>query len=184
MRRERLRGVLLTSLVLVSTASFAAPPYQRLAGAADNDDPLIVAGYRAIFTCSAHFVMGRPLNDIKRVELVDVEGKGYPDPVIDEKRRLVISTDPTGTITRVAAYRNSMGCTILPPHWQMSDIPRLPYVSYADAPHVSQRAFPDGDKTKLPANGIDPRYPKLASVLERAFDGITHAKKQIGRAHV
>ena len=74
----------MTSVLLVSAASHAAPPYQQLAGAANNDDPLIVAGYRAIFTCSAHFVMGRPLSDIKRVELVDVEGKGYPDPVIDE----------------------------------------------------------------------------------------------------
>lgn len=177
MRRNLLRRALLTSLILVSLASSAAPPYQRLAGAADNDDPFIVAGYRAIFTCSAHFVMGRPLSDIKRVELVDVEGKGYPDPVIDEKRRLVISTDPTGKIVRIAAFRNSMGCTILPPHWQISDIPRLPYVSYADAPNVSQRAFPDGDKTGLPANGIDPRYSTLRSVLERAFDGVTHAKK-------
>ena len=127
MRLNFIKCVLLTSVLLVSASSFATPPYQRLAGAADNDDPLIVAGYRAIFTCSAHFLMGRPLSDIKRIELVDVEGKGYPDPVIDEKRRLVFSSDPTGTMTRVAAYRDSMGCTILPPHWQINDVPsRIP----------------------------------------------------------
>ncbi|MEY4022608.1 MAG: hypothetical protein RI960_1620, partial [Pseudomonadota bacterium] len=177
MRPSLMKCMLLTSVLLVSTNSYATPPYQRLAGAADNDDPLIVAGYRAIFTCSAHFLMGRPLNDIKRIELVDVEGKGYPDPVIDEKRRLVFSSDPTGSITRVAAYRDSMGCTILPPHWQINDVPRLPYVSYAQAPNVSQLAFPDGDKTNLPASGIDPRYAKLNKVLDQAFDGTTHAKK-------
>lgn len=166
-----------TALLLSSGASLAAHPYQQPGGVADNDDPLIVAGYRAIFTCSAHFLMGRPLEDIKRVELVDVEGKGYPDPVIDEKRRLVIAQDITGKITRVAAYRDSMGCTILPPHWQISDVPRLPYAAYAPAPDVSKLPFPAGDKTALPSTGIDARYPKLSEVLDRAFDGVTHAKK-------
>ena len=177
MRPGLLKYALLTSVLLVSANVTAAPPYQQLAGAANNDDPLIVAGYRAIFTCSAHFVMGRPLSDIKRIELVDVEGKGYPDPVIDEKRRLVISTDPSGKIVRVAAYRDSMGCTILPPHWQIGDVSRLPYVSYAHAPDVGKLAFPDGDKTTLPVSGIDIRYSKLNNVLELAFDGTTHAKK-------
>ena len=177
MRLNLVKSVVLTSVLLVSANSYATPPYQRLAGAADNDDPLIVAGYRAIFTCSAHFLMGRPLNDIKRIELVDVEGKGYPDPIIDEKRRLVFSSDPSGSITRVAAYRDSMGCTILPPQWQINDVPRLPYVSYEQAPNVSHLAFPDGDKTNLPASGIEPRYSKLSKVLDQAFDGITHAKK-------
>jgi hypothetical protein len=56
---------------------FAAPPYQRPAGIADDKEPLIAAGYRALFTCSAHFVAGRPLDDIKAVELVDVQsGRG------------------------------------------------------------------------------------------------------------
>ena len=51
--------------------AFAAPPYQRPAGIADDKEPLIVAGYRALFTCSAHFFAGRPLDDIKKVELVN-----------------------------------------------------------------------------------------------------------------
>lgn len=177
MRLRLVKYALLTSVLLVSANVTAAPPYQQLAGAANNDDPLIVAGYRAIFTCSAHFLMGRQLSDIKRIELVDVEGKGYPDPVIDEKRRLVISTDPSGKIVRVAAFRDSMGCTILPPHWQIGDVPRLPYVSYEHAPDVSKLTFPDGDKTTLPASGIDTRYSKLNKVLDQAFDGTTHAKK-------
>lgn len=170
----------LGTLSVSGQAASAEPlprPYQTLGGAADPEDPFIVAGYRAIFTCSAHFLMGRPLADIKRVELVDVEGKGFPDPVIDEKRQLVTAKDSSGRITRIAAFRDSMGCTILPPDWQISDIPRLPYVAYAPAPDVSKLAFPDGDKTTLPANGIDTRYPQLAKVLDRAFDGVTHAKK-------
>src|SRR4249920_3712986 len=134
---------LLVVLVLAALASaYADVPYQRPAGIADLKEPLIVAGYRALFTCSAHFFAGRPLDDIKKVELVDVEGLGYPDPVIDEHRRLVTATDISGTIVRIAAFRDSMGCTVLPPHWQAGDIPRLPNVQYAPAPDVRNLPFP------------------------------------------
>jgi len=146
------------------------------AGAADHEAPDIVAGYRAIFTCSAHFFAGRPLSDILKVELVDVQGKGFPDPVIDEKRQLVFASDPTSKYARIAAYRPSMGCTLLPPHSTLSDVPRLPNVSYAAVPDVSALAFPAGDKVDLPADGVDPSYPQLQAVLTKAFDGVTHAK--------
>ena len=56
----------------LGVANLGATPYQRPAGIADDSEPLIVAGYRALFTCSAHFFAGRPLEDIKKVELVDV----------------------------------------------------------------------------------------------------------------
>src|SRR4029077_3577815 len=137
----------------------------------DDKEPLIVAGYRALFTCSAHFFAGRPLEDIKKVELVDVEGLGYPDPVIDEKRRIVTATDISGKIVRIAAFRDSMGCTVLPPHWQIGDVPRLPNVQYAPPPDVASLPFPAGDRVDLPASGIDARQRGLAPILERAFDG-------------
>ncbi len=166
------------SLVLLSllAPAFAATPYQRPAGIADDKEPLIVAGYRALFTCSAHFFAGRPLDDIKKVELVDVEGLGYPDPVIDEQRRIVTATDVSGTIVRVAAFRDSMGCTVLPPHWQAGDIPRLPNVQYAPAPDVANLPFPAGDRVDLPAGGLDARHQALAPILDRAFDGKTYGE--------
>lgn len=162
---------------LPAQAADKSAPYQTPGGEADHDDPMIVAGYRAIFTCSAHFLMRRPLDDIKRVELVDVEGRGFPDPVIDEKRQLVMAKDPSGRFTRIAAFRDSMGCTILPPNWTESDVPRLPYVAYPPAPDLSRVPFPAGDKSPLPPSGIDRRHEALETVLERAFDGVTHAKK-------
>ena len=154
----------------------AAAPYHRPAGVADEKEPLIVAGYRALFTCSAHFFAGRPLDDIKKVELVDVEGMGYPDPVIDERTRTVTATDITGEIVRIAAFRDSMGCTILPPHWQRGDIPRLPNVAFAPALDVSALPFPEGDVLTLPADGIDEQYHVLAPIVERAFDGKAFAE--------
>ncbi|HZP92842.1 MAG TPA: serine hydrolase [Burkholderiales bacterium] len=164
--------------LLVALPALAASPYQRPAGIADDKEPLIVAGYRALFTCSAHFFAGRPLEDIEKVELVDVAGLGYPDPVIDERRRVVTATDVSGKIVRIAAFRDTMGCTVLPPQWGMSDVPRLPYVPYAPAPEVSNIPFPAGDRVELPADGLDPRYRALAPVLQRAFDGRNYGDAQ------
>ena len=166
----------LLCFALLPLLAVASQPYQMPAGAADHEAPDIVAGYRAIFTCSAHFFAGRPLKDILKVELVDVQGKGFPDPIIDEKRQLVFASDPQNIYRRIAAYRPDMGCTLLPPHWQLSDVPRLPNVAYAPAPDVSALAFPEGDKVGLPANGVDPSFTQLEAVLAKAFDGVTYAK--------
>ncbi len=169
------KNIVLSCILLSLLApAFAAPAYQRPAGIADDKEPLIVAGYRALFTCSAHFFAGRPLADIKKVELVDVEGLGYPDPVIDEKNRIVTATDKSGAIVRIAAFRESMGCTVLPPHWHAGDIPRLPNVQYAPAPDVADQAFPAGDRVDLPAGGVDAGHHALVSILEEAFDAKTY----------
>ena len=166
-----------TILLLLLAPAFAddALEYRRPAGIADDKDPFIVAGYRALFTCSAHFFAGRPLDDIKKVELVDVEGLGYPDPVIDESSRTVTAADMANRVVRVAAFRDSMGCTVLPAHWEADDIARLPNVKYVPPPEVGKLAFPAGDRVDLPPGGLDARYRALAPVLERAFDGKSYA---------
>lgn len=171
--RMKINIALSICLLSLLAPTFAATPYRRPAGIAGDEEPLIVAGYRALFACSAHFVAGRPLDDIKKVELADVQGIGYPDPVIDEKRRLVTATDISGAIVRIAAFRDSMGCTVLPPHWQLGDVPRLPNVQYAQLPAVGDLPFPAGDRVDLPPGGLDARYVTLAPILDRAFDGAT-----------
>jgi CubicO group peptidase (beta-lactamase class C family) len=172
--RMIIRIALFAALLTPPLPALAEPPYQRPAGIAGDREPLIVAGYRALFTCSAHFIAGRPLDDIKRVELVDVALPGYPDPVIDAPRGLVSAADASGRIVQTAAYRDSMGCTLLPPHWRAGDVPRLPYVHYPPPPDVSALPFPAGDRVALPADGIDAGHRALAPVLARAFDGNSH----------
>jgi CubicO group peptidase (beta-lactamase class C family) len=170
------RALVAAVLTVACMVAQAAPAYQRPAGIADDREPLIVAGYRAIFTCSAHFLMGRPLEDIERVELVDTTGFGYPAPRIDPVRKLVTAADPSGKVVQTAAYRDAMGCTLLPPHWSSSDVPRLPYVHLAAAPDLSAVPFPAGDRVELPAGGIDVRYGALRPILERAFDGRSYGE--------
>lgn len=173
-RCSMIRITMLLIAALVAAPGVSAAPYQRPAGIAEESEPLIAAGYRALFTCSAHFFAGRPLADIRKVELVDVEGMGYPEPVIDEQRKLVTATNISGDVVRIAAFRDSMGCTLLPPDWRSGDVARLPYVAYPSPPDVSGLPFPAGDAVTLPASGIDARYPAIANVLNRAFDGATY----------
>ena len=96
--------------------------------------------------------------------------------MIDERRRLVTAADVSGQIVQVAAFRDTMGCTLLPPQWKVGDIPRLPYVQYAAAPDVKDLAFPAGDRVVLPADGLDERYKALTPMLNGAFDGKTYGE--------
>ena len=162
-------------LLTAGPAVFADAPYSRPAGAADNDEPYIAAGFRALFTCSAHFHAGRPLDDIIRVELADTRPLNLPDPVIDPLRRLVLASDGAGT-TRIAAHRDTMGCTVLPAHWDASDVSRLPYVEYAPGADQSNALFPDGDRIMLNGAGINGVGTRLNGVSARAFDGASYGE--------
>lgn len=172
------RVMLLACMVAGPLAAAPSPSYQRPAGVADEDEPPIVAGYRALFTCSAHFFAGRPLAEILQVELVDTRKHGFPDPVIDEARQLVIAEDGNGN-RRIAAFRGSMGCTVLPPHLDAGDVPHLPYVAYDPAPRGSETPFPAGDAVELGERGTHPDFAELQPVLERAFDGSTYGEDTV-----
>lgn len=160
---------------LASPYALAEIEYRRSGGVADQYDPLVVAGYRALFTCSAHFFAGRPLDDIKKVELVDYAHLNYPDPEIDESLQLVKASDLDGNI-QIAAFRDSMGCTILPQHWDESDIHHLPYVELGPAPDMSDVPFPVGDKVALASNGLRRGFSHLDSVVQAAFDSTDYGQ--------
>jgi hypothetical protein len=100
--------------ILLLAALLALPVYgqvpnQRPVGIAGDDEPPVVAGYRALFTCSAYCIAGRSLSEIKNVELVDVEGFRYPSPLVDKRRRLVTATVVSRAIERVAAFLGAAG---------------------------------------------------------------------------
>jgi CubicO group peptidase (beta-lactamase class C family) len=152
------------SILLAGIAT--AEPYRLPGGAADYADPYIAAGFRALFTCSAHFLMGRPLDDIIEVELADTAPLELPRPVIDERLRLVRAADGRGNQV-TAAFRDTMGCTVLPPHWNDGDIPRLPYVNRERHSNDADLAYPLGDKA-------EPRPDaRQRALIESAFDGQT-----------
>jgi CubicO group peptidase (beta-lactamase class C family) len=158
------RTALAALTLLVAPLAFSATPYRLPGGAADPADPFIAAGFRALFTCSAHFAMGRPLDDILQVELADTAPLALPEPIIDAARQLVRAGDGRGRV-RIAAFRDTMGCTVLPPHWSEADLARLPYVSRPLPQPRGDLDFPAGDRA-------DPRPTgSQRQVVERAFDG-------------
>ncbi len=162
----------LATLFLVTAASttLGNPPFVRPGGGAPYEE--ISAGYLALFTCSSHFIMNRPLEDILRVEMVDLADLNLPEPEIDATRQLVRARDHNGT-TMIAAYRDTMGCTILPPHWQEADIARLPYVAYPPRPDLNDLAFPAGDKARVRMSA------RQTDVLKTAFDGSTYGEGSV-----
>lgn len=168
--RSRMR-ILAPLILLLSGALMAAEQnsYQLPGGAADYSDPYIAAGFRALFTCSAHFLMHRELADIERVELADTRALGLPLPEIDSERGLVHAADGQGRSV-TAAFRSTMGCTVLPPHWSIGDVPRLPFVQRALPRHDANRPYPFGD-------GATPKPDRRqVALLDKAFDGKSYGE--------
>jgi CubicO group peptidase (beta-lactamase class C family) len=154
----------LIGLCLTAPLQAEVDHYGLPGGAAEYNDPYIAAGFRALFTCSAHFLMGRSLQDIVLVELADTRALELPDPEIDQDRHLVRAADGRGNVV-VAAHRNTMGCTVLPPNWTEADLPHLPYVSRPLPENDPGVDYPAGDKAN-PAPSQEQR-----SWIDTAFDG-------------
>lgn len=166
----------LTLLLLFITTPLSAgqlrstDAFVRPAGAAEMHE--VAAGYQALFTCSAHFVAQRKLADIIDVELVDMAQFDLPQPEIDEQRQLVRASNGKG-FTAVAAYRPSVGCTLLPPTWTEADVGQLPNISLAATPTMDSVAFPLGDKTNVKPDR------RARELLNQAFDGQTFGEDTV-----
>jgi CubicO group peptidase (beta-lactamase class C family) len=164
-----MRLIFLVLSIFLASAGTCDEVYRQPAGIADLKSPFIAAGYNALFTCSAHFVAGRPLADIKEVELADTLPLNLADPIINESLQTVSVQFEKGP-ARIAAFRQGMGCTLLPPHWAAADIPRLPYVQYSANPEASELPWPMGDKYSV----LEPQ--SLTDILDRAFDSVSYGK--------
>ncbi len=170
--RSVLMLLILASLGTAPSAQADPSRYRLPAGAADYADAYIAAGFRALFTCSAHFLMARPLQDIIEVELADTAHLELPVPVIDPQRKLVRAGDGHGN-TVTAAFRPAMGCTVIPPDWSDSGIPRLPYVTVERQENDPDLDYPLGDRADP-----DPT-PAQQALLDRAFDASTYGEKTL-----
>ncbi|WP_428407891.1 serine hydrolase domain-containing protein [Hyphococcus sp.] len=102
---------------------------------AQEPDPAhlsLVAGYKAAFTCSAHFNAGRTVEEIDGDELHRIYPDyreamtALPDAVIDEKKKTVTVSYEGGK--RMAAWRPYLGCAQLPSGDGDGSISKLPYV--------------------------------------------------------
>jgi CubicO group peptidase (beta-lactamase class C family) len=104
-------------------AALTVSIYFFSAAAAQGLDPAhlsLVAGYKAAFTCSAHFNAGRSVEQIAGDELHRIlpafssDMPSLPDAVIYEKNKRVSVAYAEGFPPRIAQWRPFLGCVQLP----------------------------------------------------------------------
>jgi CubicO group peptidase (beta-lactamase class C family) len=140
--------------------------------------PSLVAGYKALFTCSGTFVAGRSLEQITRNEFVGIYS-GYekaiaalPTPQIDRDKGTVSLTYDEKMPPRIARYREPLGCSLLPPG--ASDAAAVPTVEVSKKPDdLVDVPWPQGDYVAQAPVGSDARTP-LGAVIAKAFDARTY----------
>lgn len=159
--KNAVKAVLTTSLLLSAAHAQDTDPAQLS----------LVAGYKAAFTCSAHFNAGRSVEQIAGDELHRIY-PGYretmatlPDAVIDDEKKIVSVSYIKGEPPRIVVWRPYLGCTQLPTGADKGMIGRLLYVkSFWDrlAPAPLSEALSDN--------------ATLLGAVEAAFDRKTYGE--------
>ncbi|MEZ5894089.1 MAG: serine hydrolase [Parvularculaceae bacterium] len=143
-----------------------------VAAQAQAPDPAhlsLVAGYKAAFTCSAHFNAGRTVEDIAGDELNRIYPdyreamEAMPDAVIDEETKIVSVSYDGGV--RIAAWRPYLGCVQLPSGAGIGATDRMPIIT-ALWDRASGTPWPE----TLSADD------DLLGVLADAFDRVTYGE--------
>ena len=147
------------------------------------DKALIWRGVQAFMMCNGVFTSNRTLDQIFEQELAYVWGRPgtveKEDFVVDQEKRAVAVGLADEVPAMRAAYREGLGCIILPPDQTFDDIDALPLLAtppLSDDP--AQIPWPDGDL--LPETPLPPDVDQqaLAAAAEWAFDRATHGTTQ------
>lgn len=151
------------------------------AAQAQTPDPAhlsLVAGYKAAFTCSAHFNAGRTVGEIAGDELSRIYPDyreamaALPEAAIDEGAKTVTVTFADAFPPRVAQWRPHLGCVQYPSGTAEFSPPRINLPApkkNADAP------WPQGEQTgDVLADA--PYGFNLAGVVADAFDRATYGE--------
>ncbi len=162
--------------MLKSTALCAAMSLTMWASAdaqtPDRAHLSLVAGYKAAFTCSAHFNAGRGVEQIAGDELNRIY-PGYreamarlPDAVVDEEKKTVSVSYMDGAPPRFVQWRPLLGCVQAPTMGAAFDPP----VIDLERKDQSGKAWPLGDKVSGKIFADTPQGFYLAGVVADAFD--------------
>ena len=117
-------------------------------------------GQQALFMCNGLFTSNRTLDQVFKQELAFLpEPVGSPsggDYVVDRDLRAVAVGSGHGVPAVRAAFRDGVGCVIMPPDQTFADIDRLPELKLAPpAGDAGTISWPDGDlvaSAQLPAS--------------------------------
>ncbi|WDI30296.1 serine hydrolase [Hyphococcus flavus] len=164
------------NIILGGVASFLC-----LGVAAQEFDPAqlsLAAGYKAAFTCSAHFNAGRSVDQIAGDELnrilptFDDPMPSLPDAVIDEENKRVSVTYADDAPPRIAQWRPMLGCVQAP---TMAADFQPPTVNLKRK-NRSGEPWPIGDNVEGEIFGDTPQGFNIAAVVADAFDRSTYGE--------
>ena len=121
---------------------------------------MIRHGQQALFMCNGLFTSNRTLDQVFKQELAflpePVGSASGGDYVVDRDRRVVAVGSGHGVPTMRAAFREGVGCVVMPPDQTFADIDRLPALKMARPPgEPATIPWPDGDfvaSDRLPAS--------------------------------
>lgn len=159
-------GRIITYVVLCCTAYSASSAQQP-----DPANLSLAAGYKAAFTCSAHFNAGRSVEQIAGDELNRIlptfseAMPSLPDAVIDEENKRVSVSYSEDFPPRIAQWRPHLGCV---------QFPTGATEAFADEVPVA--------KVKMTRDLVRPLRealsddPALGAVVETAFDRATYGE--------
>ena len=146
--------------------------------AQDNNPPSrqdlsLVAGYKAMFTCSAIFNGGKAESDIVVDELKHIYAAYEPllddvgEAEIDREKKLVSVSFSADMPPRLSAWRDHLGCTALPQGADETAVKHLPRISLKnEGAEVRHKPWPMGD-----ALASSKQDAALDPVVKAAFDG-------------
>ncbi len=143
------------------------------------DKALIWRGVQAFMMCNGVYTSNRTLDQIFEQELAYVWGRPGTvegdDYVVDTEKRAVAVGLADDLPAMRAAYRDGLGCVIMPPDQTFDDIPDLPILETPPlAGDAASIPWPDGDW--LPESPLPPEVDAeaLAAAAEWAFDRATY----------
>ena len=146
---------------------------------------MVRRGQEAVMTCNGLFASNRTYDQVKAQELAFIPEPVYRsspgDVVIDRERRAVAIGSDHGVPTIRAAFREGLGCVVLPPDQTFDDIDALPSLDLpAVAGDPATIPWPDGDRVEggdLPPN-VDGEA--LAAASDWAFERESPEQVTIG----
>ena len=132
-------------------------------------------GQQAVFMCNGLFTSNRSLKNVFAQELAFLPNPvGTPrggDYVIDTERKAVAVGSAGGTPIMRAAFREGIGCVILPPDQTFEDIDSLPELTLPPPPgDPATIAWPDGDLVTQQSLPVDIDATALQAASDWAFE--------------
>lgn len=140
-----------------------------------------VAGYKALFTCSATFLAHRTAEQIQEYELTGIYRDfepvmaNLPAAQVDMENSTVSVAYDNAQPPRVARLNGNLGCVLLPPTASASlSLPKQPNLHWIV--DKTQRVWPMGEAlTQQPMVG-DANGKPLAQAVVHAFDGKSYGE--------